>query len=278
MLVEVLEKFMNSIELVRSLVKSILQENYRVRGYIKPVESFHTLEDLEFFALQLLDLQKRGIDVRDRLMQPELIGLINRYMSHLFIDAERYERRFDMSNLMVFIEDFANHRVWSFEDQFGSYFPDIDSLKFSYFYTRGDMEPYVLLDEAYTKQFYGDLDNVKKLKHFTSEEGLQNIANAITSGTQFDISCFTTAQKRFFDANSNLIVTLEGNVRAGFRSDVKSFAVSSGRRACNLFRLGYPGDKTNICKELDSCDENNETSIWNEYIATPVRILSVEVT
>ncbi len=267
---------MSTIESFRSMVRNILSEDYRVRGYIKPAESFHTLEGLEFFASQLLDLQKAGIDPRDRLMQPELMNLIEKYMAHLFIDAERYERRFDMSNLLVFIEDFANHRIWSFDDQFGQYFPDIDSLRFSYFYTRGDMEPYVLLDENYTKQFYGTTQNIKKLKHFTSSEGLSNLANAIAADVKFDISCFTIAQKEFFDPKSNFLVTLEGNVRAGFRSDVKSFAVSNGRRACNLFRLGYPGEETNICRELDSCDENNKTSLWNEYIATPVRILNVE--
>jgi hypothetical protein len=269
---------MNSTELVRSWIKGVLYENYKVRGYIKPSSSFHTLKNLETFALKLLELQKAGIDVRDRLMQPELANLIKEWMPHLFIDAERYERRFDMSNLMVFIEDLVNHRVWSFEDQFGSYFPDIDSLRFSYFYSRGDIEPYVLLDEAYTSQFYGGVSNIKTLKHFTSPAGLTNIENVIRSGQSFDISCFTTVQKSFFDAASSLVVTLEGNVRAGFRSDVKSFATDSGRRACNLFRLGYPGDETNICLELDSCDENNETSIWNEYIATPMKILKVEET
>ena len=72
-------------------------------------------------------------------------------------------------------------------------------------------------------------------------------------------------------------MTLKGNVRAGFRSDVKSFAVDNGRRACNLFRLGYPGEETNICKDLSGCDGDNATSIWNEYIATPVEILKIEV-
>tara|TARA_B100000212_G_C27383413_1_gene538127 strand:+ start:1369 stop:2175 length:807 start_codon:yes stop_codon:yes gene_type:complete len=262
---------------LRKIIKSVLAENYKVRGYIKPVESFHTLEQLEAFALEVLALQRLGIDPRDRNFEPELITLINKFMPHLFIDAERYSEKFDETNLMIFIEDFCNHRVWSFDEQFGGYFPRLDTLKFSYFYTRGDIEPYVLLDENYTQQFYGSLNNVKQLKHFTNEAGLANIANAISSGNTFDISCFTTAQKEFFDAKSDLIITLEGNVRAGFRSDVKSFAVSSGRRACNLFRLGYPGEnQTNICLELDSCDQNNKTSIWNEYIATPVRILEVE--
>ena len=262
---------------LRKKVRRILEENYRVRGYIKPEESFHTLDELEDFAVRVLDLQRMGIDARDRRFQPELVALIQQYMPHLFIDAERYSEKFNETNLMIFIEDFCNHRVWSFDDQFGGYFPDLDSLRFSYFYTRGDIEPYVLLDENYTTQFYGTLNNVKKLRHFTSVEGLANIQNAIDTGNVFDISCFTTAQKPFFDSKSNLVLTLMGNVRAGFRSDVKSFAVSSGRRACNLFRLGYPGDnKTNICLELDSCDESNATSIWNEYIATPVQILSVE--
>jgi hypothetical protein len=262
---------------IRDIIRKVLlAENYRVRGYIKPDESFHTLEELEEFADKVLSLQRSGIDARDRLFQPALVDLIKLYMPHLFIDAERYSHKFDEVNLMIFIEDFCNHRVWSFEDQFGDYFPDIDKLRFSYFYTRGDVEPYVLLDENYTTQFYGSTNNVKKLKHFTSAEGLENLQNAIQTGRSFDISCFTTAQKEFFDEKSNILVTLLGNVRAGFRSDVKSFAVSSGRRACNLFRLGYPGAKTNICLELDSCDEMNETSIWNEYIATPVEILSVE--
>ncbi len=48
-------------------------------------------------------------------------------------------------------------------------------------------------------------------------------------------------------------------------------------RACNLYRLDYPDDNlTNICQELDSCDESDRTSIWNEYIVTPMKILKVE--
>ena len=53
-------------------------------------------------------------------------------------------------------------------------------------------------------------------------------------------------------------------------------AVDSGRRACNLYRLEYPGkDVNNICDELESCDGDVRTSLWNEYIATPVEILDV---
>ena len=261
---------------LRSVVQEILKEEFRVRGYIKPIGSFHRLEELQNFALDIIDLQKSGIDIRDRKSQPQIIQLINLYMPHLFIDAERYSNKFDTTNVMMFVEDFANHRVWSFQDQFGQYFPDISSLKFSYFYSRGDIEPYVLLDENWTQQFYGSIDNVKTVKHYTTESGLDNIQKAIDSGKPFDISCFTSIQKDYFDKKSDILITLSGNVRAGFRSDVKSFAVSNGRRACNLFRLGYPGENTNICDELDSCDEANETSIWNEYIATPIQIIKVE--
>ena len=48
----------------------------------------------------------------------------------------------------------------------------------------------------------------------------------------------------FFRPLSNILVELVGNVRAGFRSDVKSIALDNGRRACNMYRLEYPGRDT----------------------------------
>lgn len=261
---------------LRKLISDILVENFKVRGYIKPAKSFHSLSELHSMAMYILNLQRAGYDARDR-KSGLLLNILYEYMPHIELDVERYGDRFDMTNVYNFLEDFANHRAWSFEDQFGHYFPDIDALKFSYFYSRGDMEPYVLLDENWTKQFYGSTTNIKTVKHYTTMDGLRNIKASIDSGKPFDISCFTSMQKEYFDSNANVLVTLKGNVRAGFRSDVKSFAVDNGRRACNLFRLGYPGDQTNICEELDTCDENNSTSIWNEYIATPIEILNFEV-
>ena len=66
----------------------------------------------------------------------------------------------------------------------------------------------------------------------------------------------------FFRPLSNILVELIGNVRAGFRSDVKSIALDNGRRACNMYRLEYPGrDVNNICFELDSCDASVKTSL-----------------
>lgn len=262
--------------ILRRIISNLLIESFKVRGYIKPAESFHSLADLHAMATYILNLQRAGYDARDK-DSGLLLSILYEYMPHIEIDVERYGDRFDITNVYNFLEDFSNHRIWSFEDQFGQYFPDIDSLRFSYFYSRGDMEPYVLLDENWTKQFYGSTKNLKTVKHYTTADGLRNIEASLKTGETFDISCFTSMQKDYFDKNSNILVTLRGNVRAGFRSDVKSFAVDNGRRACNLFRLGYPGEQTNICESLDDCDENNSTSIWNEYIATPVKIIKVEV-
>ena len=253
----------------------MLAESFKVRGYVKPSNSFHTLADLQAMANYILNLQRAGYDARDK-SSGLLLNLLYEYMPHIEDDVGRYSPRFDVSSVYNFIEDFANHRVWSFEDQFGQYFPDIGSLRFSYFYSRGDMEPYVLLDENYTKQLYGSTSNVYTVQHYTTASGLKNIEKAIQSGNPFDISCFTAMEKEYFDKNSNVLLTIKGNVRAGFRSDVKSFAVDNGRRACNLFRLGYPGEETNICKDLEGCDDA-ATSIWNEYIATPLEIIKVEV-
>ena len=103
------------------------------------------------------------------------------------------------------------------------------------------------------------------------------MVNAIESGNEFDVSSFTVMERPFFRPESNVLVTFVGNVRAGFRSDIKSMALDNGRRACNMYRLEYPGrDVNNICYELDSCDGDVRTSLWNEYIATPIEITSVE--
>ncbi len=133
-----------------------------------------------------------------------------------------------------------------------------------------------MLDEEYTTQLYGTTHNPKELLHYTSENGLARIQKAVQSGQGFDISTFTVAERPFFREESNLGVHLVGNVRAGFRSDIKSMAVDTGRRACNLYRLEYPGrDLNNICSELESCDGDVRTSLWNEYIATPIEIIDV---
>jgi hypothetical protein len=85
------------------------------------------------------------------------------------------------------------------------------------------------------------------------------------------------ANRTFFRKESNRVILFEGLVKAAFRSDVKSFAVDNGLRAANLFRFEYPGDdQDNICYDLDvGCDAEVRTSLWNEIIARPLKIIKI---
>ena len=262
---------------VREVLKESEAEKTRVLGYMKPDSSFFTLEEWKLAVEMLLDLQKEGIDVRgQRHPDPRLNAILERYFGYqLNVEVPRWDLLTE-KNVLDFVEDFVNHRFWGLKKEFGHYFPDINRLRFAYFYSRGDMEPYVLLDDEFTEQLYGSVYNPKVLLHYTTAKGVKRIQDAIDSGSEFDISTFTVAERPFFRPESNLVLKLSGNVRAGFRSDIKSMAVDTGRRACNLYRLEYPGeDLNNICYELDTCDGEVKTSLWNEYIATPIEILDV---
>jgi hypothetical protein len=260
---------------------------YKVLGYIKDASSFRTIEQWESFAETILNFQKMGYDTRGgnfrcvRMLECSLEEfkafeqVVMSGFDYLLHDISRFDN-VTMKNFFNFIEDFVNYRVWGLRKEFEDYFVNIDTLKFAFFYTRDDIEPYVLLSDEFTEQTYGTLHNPKELLHYTTENGLKNIIAALDSGNTFDISCFTVAERDFFREESNILIRLIGNVRAGFKSDVKSFAVDNGRRACNLYRLGYPGGASNLCYELQSCDGKNLTSLWNEYIATPIEIISVE--
>lgn len=259
-------------------MSQITESQVKVLGYIRPSSVFHTLAEWESVVNRVLDLQEEGIDTRGgRLPHDErLLDIVTEYFGYqLYTEVERYEL-LTAKNVLDFIEDFANHRFWGLEREFSGYFPDMSRLRFAYFYSRGDLEPYVMLDEEFTQQVYGKVYNPKELNHYTNEAGVQRLVDAIEAGEQFDISCFTVAERPFFRKTSDLVVRLVGNVRAGFRSDIKSLALDSGRRACNMYRLEYPGrDQANLCYELDSCDGKVRTSLWNEYIATPIQILEV---
>ena len=263
--------------MLESLIKEVLLlEADRVQGYIKPSASFFTLSQWEVFVTKMLKLQNKGFDTRGGgvSLQQEVSDLVEKYFSfQLDIEVNRYDL-LTYKNVMDFVEDFVNHRFWSFEHDYSSYFPDIHRLKFAYFYSRGDLEPYVLLDDEFTTQIYGSTNNPKELFHYTTSKGAKRIQAAIESKDPFDISCFTVAERDFFRPESDIIIRVMGNVRAGFRSDIKSVAVDTGRRACNMLRLEYPGrDKSNLCYELESCDGSVRTSLWNEYIATPQEII-----
>ena len=264
-------------------------EKFKVLGYIRPAEVFYTLAEWEEVVFELIDLQSRGLDTRSGEIScknasfcstddfDRFIELINRCFGYqLNIETERYDL-LTKKNVLDFIEDFVNHRFWGFEEEFSSYFPDISRLKFSYFYSRGDMEPYVMLDEEYTQQIYGGLNIIKPVCHFTSAEGLERLEAAIAYEEKFDISTYTVAERDFFRKTSTIKVKLYGQVRGAFRSDIKSLALDNGRRACNMYRLQYPGrDVNNICYDLSTCDDESiKTGLWNEYIVTPLRILDV---
>lgn len=262
--------------------------SYKVLGYIKSQDDFRTLAEWEEIARSILAFQKKGYDTRGggfrcaRMLDCSIedVGLfkdiVDRNFGYLYHDVDRFEN-VHLRNFFNFIEDFVNYRVWSLRSEFEHYFKDIDRLRFAFFYTRDDIEPYVLLDDEFTLQVYGNTYNPKVVYHYATQAGARNIVDAIDQGKQFDISCFTIAERPFFRKQSNILMKIEGNVRAGFKSDIKSFAVDNGRRACNLYRLGYPGGGSNLCYELDTCDETNLTSLWNEYITTPISVLSMEL-
>lgn len=264
-------------------------EKFKVLGYIRPAEIFHTLDEWEEVVLELIELQSGGLDTRageisckhSSFCSPEefdrFVEILNVYFGYqLNVETERYDL-LTKKNVLDFIEDFVNHRFWGIEREFGSYFPDICNLKFAYFYSRGDMEPYVMLDEEYTSQMYGGEPVVKEVCHFTSPEGLERLQTALQRGEAFDISTFTEAERPFFRKTSTLTIKMLGHVRAAFRSDIKSLALDNGRRACNMYRLQYPGrNQSNICRDLTTCDDENIiTNLWNEYIVTPIRIIEV---
>lgn len=261
--------------------------DFEVRGYVKSIDSFHTIEEWKNLVEFLLAAQRFGIDTRGGLSCKTLVckdveidrveDAIEYYFGHLDYDVKRYEL-LNQKSVDDFVEDFINHKFWEFEDLFSKYFSDSSVLKFSFFYSRGDIEPYVLLDENFTHQIYGSNFNIMQVKHFTSEEGLNNLESSILEDKFFDISSMTVRARDFFRPESKIEVTLLGNVKAAFRSDIKSLAVDSGHRAANLFRFEYPGrDKVNLCYSLDTCDEELRTGIWNEIIVTPVKILSHKI-
>jgi hypothetical protein len=266
-----------------------MKTDYKVLGYIKPTSAFRTIEEWQKVAERLLLLQEKGMDTRGgkiscKVMKfcseedfQEFVSLITEYFGYLLeTEVPRYDLLTE-KNVLDFIEDFVNHRVWGLENEFDDYFPDISSLRFCYFYSRGDLEPYVLLDEAYTNQIYGSTWNPKIVNHYTSEKGLMNLIKSLESGEQYDISSFTYMERPFFRKESTTCVTLLGNARAAFRSDIKSLSTDSGRRACNLYRLEYPGkDINNICFDIEKCDTTRRTHLWNEFIVTPLKILKVQ--
>ena len=279
-------KFMTNYNIMNSKRKAPVQEGIKIKvhGYVRPADQFHKLAHWERVVNEMLALQTKGMSVRggkitvvpDKPVASERgLKLIDRHFGYL-LENETVQFGMSEKNVLDFIEDFINHRFWALRKHYEDYFPDIDELKFGFLFSRGDIEPYVEINDEFTEQFYGSTDNIKTVKHFTDLRGMKNIERAIAEGDDFDISTFTVANSPFFKSKSNVILTLKANVKAAFRSDIKSLALDNGNRALNLHRLDYPGEETNICPSLDLCDGTLKTSLWNEIIARPLEILEVE--
>ena len=247
---------------------------YAVRGYFKPESSFHTITEWEAICKEFLALEKQGFDIRGGTIDynPQLIQLINKYFSYqLYIETEQFA---DLTRKKVldFIEDFVNHRVWALKDEFKKYLINIDNDKIAFFYSRGAIEPYLLMDEQFTIDTYGTADEEVTALHWTSKAGLINIVDGIKNGWNFEISTFTTQAKEFFRPDANILVKVKGTLVAAFKSDAKTFATDKGHKAVNMFRLSYPDNENNLCKNVEDC-KDDKTSLWNEIVMKPKQVI-----
>ena len=251
---------------------------YPVRGYQKPEAIFFTISEWESIANEFLELQKKGYDVRGGIVDDniELADLINKYFGYqLYIETELYED-LTKKNVLDFIEDFVNHRVWGLKEEFEDYIVNIDNDKIAFFQSRGAIEPYILLNKQFTNDTYDDTNIEVVTMHWTSKEGMKNLVDSLQSGYTYALSTFTVQQKEFFRPESNVLVKLKGKLVAAFQSDVKSFATDKGNRAANLFRFSYPDNENNLCRNWKEC-RKNKTSLWNEIIVKPISIIDYKV-
>ena len=248
---------------------------YKVRGYFKPESSFHTIAEWETICNEFLALEQQGFDTRGGTIDysPQLIDLINKYFSHqLYIETEQFA---DLTRKKVldFIEDFVNHRVWSLREDYKDYIVNIDNDRIAFLNSRGAIEPYLLLDKQFTMDTYGTVDEEVTTLHWTSKEGLINLIDATKNGYKFSISTFTTQVKKFFVPEANFLVKVRGTLVAAFKSDAKTFATDRGNKAVNMFRLSYPGNESNLCRNVDDC-KDNKTSLWNEIVIKPKEVIT----
>jgi hypothetical protein len=259
-------------------------ENFPVRGYYHPEDAFATIAEWEAVANQFLELEKQGYDTRGGVIDNNhlLVKLINRWFGYqLYVETQRYDA-LTQKIVLDFIEDFVNHRVWDLRKEFERTFYNdandssyLEQIKLAFFYSRGALEPYVLLDETFTDAVYGTTDDVVTTLHWTSEQGLINLRDSINNGGLYAISTFTKQYKSFFRPESNILVKLKGKLIAAFKSDVKSIVTDRGNRAANVFRFGFPGEESNLCTSTSLCsDSDKSTYLWNEIIVKPIEIIS----
>lgn len=256
--------------------------SFPVRGYYHPDSCFATIAEWEEVAKQFLELEKQGFDTRGGIIDDnhQLIQLINRWFKfQLYVETQRYDL-LTQKNILDFIEDFVNHRVWQLRDQFDEMLGAelIEKAKIAFFYSRGDMEPFVLLDSEFTQTVYGTTDHVVTVLHWTTEQGAKNIQDSIDNGGIYGLSTFTKQYREFFRPESNHLMKLKGKLVAAFKSDVKSIVTDSGLKAANMYRLGFPeGEESNLCMSINRCsDSDHSTYLWDEIIVKPIEIESVK--
>jgi len=256
---------------------------FPVHNYYHPEDAFATISEWEAIAKQFLELEKQGFDTRGGVIDDnhQLVQLINRWFRYqLYVETQRFDL-LTQKQILDFIEDFVNHRVWQLSNEFGNYFYNdandtsyIDKVKIAFFYSRGDMEPFVLLDSEFTQSVYGTTQHIVTTLHWTTEQGVKNLQDAIDNGGLYDISTFTKQYKKFFRPESNYLVKLQGKLVAAFKSDVKSIVTDKGRKAANMYRLGFPEGESNLCLNKDACtDTDHSTYLWDEIIIRPIKIL-----
>lgn len=251
--------------------------HYPVHNYYHPESAFTTIPEWEEIAKQFLELEKQGFDTRGGTIDDNhaLVQLINKWFSYqLYIETQRYNL-LTQKNVLDFIEDFVNHRVWQLRNEFKSYFKgDINKIKIAFFYSRGDLEPFVLLDNEFTKDIYNTTDHTVTTFHWTSDQGIKNLQDSIDNGGIYSISTFTKQWKPFFRPESNYLVQLQGKLVAAFKSDVKSIVTDKGNKAADMYRLGFPEGDSNLCTDTQLCmDSDKSTYLWNEIIIKPTKIL-----
>jgi hypothetical protein len=245
------------------------------QALIYPESSFATISEWEEVAEQFLALQAKGADTRGGVIQGSSVlpQLVNKYFGfQLKNELQRYSPTITRKNVLDFIEDFVNHKVWGLRKEYEKYFPNIDQIKIAYFYSRFDIEPFVLLDDDFTRSLYGSTDHRIVALRFTTKQNMAYLKKLMDAGISFDVSTFTTQWKPFFKKESNLVVKLEGELVAAFRSDVKSVVTDKGNKAASMYRLAYPGEQDNLCTDLSDCS-GEMTQLWNEIIMRPTKVL-----
>jgi hypothetical protein len=247
---------------------------FPVRGYYRPESSFHTIKEWEVISEEFLNLESQGYDVRGGEISDndQLTKLVNKYFGFQLYNETELFSQLTKKMVLDFIEDFVNHRVWSLKDEFKRYIVNINNDKFAFFYSRGALEPYILLDDQFTIDTYGSTDIQVTSYHYTTEEGYKNIVDSIDRGIKIPLSTFTTQFKEFFRPESNILLKLKGDLVAAFQSDVKSISTDKGHKAANLYRFSFPDHENNLCKNWEECQQN-KTYLWNEIIMTPTEIL-----